>query len=187
MFQPEFIMKVKPLTSLLALSLAAGIITPFALANSGSEPDQLMTQPRAQRMARGGRGGKFGAQRIEKLKTELNLTDEQVTQIQAIHEAARAEGEGAREQMKAEREQMKSLIGSNASRAELERQHQTLQDLRNEFGDRRFAAMLDTLEVLTPEQRSQFAELMDKHHSGPRRGRGPAGGPQGEGPDAFDS
>jgi Spy/CpxP family protein refolding chaperone len=38
-----------------------------------------------------------------------------------------------------------------------------LQNLQQQASDRRFETMLQIREVLTPEQRNQMAELMQKH------------------------
>ena len=61
---------------------------------------------------------------------------------------------------------MRSLLASNASEEQLRKQHQNIQGLRQQLGNNRFETMLQVREILTPEQRTQMAELMEQ-----KRGR----------------
>lgn len=51
---------------------------------------------------------------------------------------------------------------SNTSAEELRNQHEQVQELHQEMGNLRFESMLEMREVLTAEQREQFAELMQE-------------------------
>ncbi|WP_204105348.1 MULTISPECIES: Spy/CpxP family protein refolding chaperone [Spirulina sp. CCY15215] len=101
---------------------------------------------------------------------QLNLSADQKQEIQTIREQAKANSEQLREQMENAREQMQSLMASNASDGELRQQHQRVQNLHQQMGDRRFDTMLQIRQVLTPEQRAQLAEM--KPDRGGRRGGG---------------
>ena len=109
--------------------------------------------------------------RLERLSQELDLTPDQEAQIRTIFEGARADTAGGREELKAAREELKALLAGNASEAELRQQHDAIQSLREELGDRRFEGILDVREVLTPEQRTRLTEL----HAGRRQRRGDFG------------
>ncbi len=160
-------MKLRPIYCLAALSVAAAAVAPFAIANAQNVNQPLLAQNQAPNQSE---KGDRGAKRLERLTTELNLTPDQVDRIKAIHVANQADS-GDRQQMRTESEKLKALMATG-SRSELEQQHAKVQALRQERGDRRFSAMLDTLEVLTPEQRTKFAELMQN-----RRGmKGQRGG-----------
>lgn len=74
---------------------------------------------------------------------QLYLTPEHLEQIQAIREQAQTDSESLREQ--------------------LQQQHNALQNLHQELGDRRFKTLLEVREVLTCEQRTQLAELRPQH------------------------
>ena len=117
-------------------------------------------------MKRGKRGDR--GKGMNRLLQQLDLTTEQSEQIEAIKEQSRTAGEPLREQMQTEKAEMRSLLSSDATPEQLTQQHQQLQDLRQQAGDRRFETMLQVREVLTPEQRSQMAELMAE--KGERRG-----------------
>lgn len=103
---------------------------------------------------------------ITKLTEQLDLTPEQSEQINAIAERSKTEDRALFEQLQANRQEMRSLLASNASPEELRANHQDLQNLQQELGNNRFETMLEIREILTPEQRTQMAELMEQ-----RRGR----------------
>jgi Spy/CpxP family protein refolding chaperone len=65
---------------------------------------------------------------------------------------------------------MRSLLAENANPDELRQQHQQIQTLHQQLGNQRFETMLQVREILTPEQRSQMAELIQQHRG--RRGFG---------------
>ena len=109
---------------------------------------------------KGMRGG------IDRLVQQLDLTSEQSEQIEAIEEQSETENQALFEQLQTNRQEMQSLLTSNADSEQLRANHQQGQNLRQELGDNRFETMLEIREVLTPEQRTQMAELMAQ-----RRGR----------------
>lgn len=82
--------------------------------------------------------------RIEKMKTKLNLTDAQVTQVKAIFEASKPQIKADFEKMKAAPKDQKEAL-----RADLKKD-------KNAVKDKLFA-------VLTPEQQAK-AEKFFKHH-----------------------
>jgi Spy/CpxP family protein refolding chaperone len=109
--------------------------------------------------AAGGPGG-YGAgrdpevrqqRRLERLRTELKLTDEQAAKVQALFDASRAQFE--------------------ADRAAVGDDHTRLRELARERR-REMQAKIDAL--LTDEQKARHAELREQHRA--RRGaRRPAG------------
>ncbi len=101
---------------------------------------------------------------------ELDLTPEQSEQIETIRQQSQADTEPLRQEFQQAHEQMRSLLAGNANSDELRQQHQQIQTLHQQLGDRRFETMLEVREILTPEQRSSWAELIQQHHG--RRGFG---------------
>ena len=111
---------------------------------------------------------RYGGEGIKKLTEKLDLTDEQSTQIDAIHEKYRAANEENYQQLQEAREEMRSLLTSDANPDRLRQQHQQMQSLRQQLANSRFEAMLEVREVLTPEQRQKMADMMAQHRG--RRG-----------------
>lgn len=106
--------------------------------------------------------GKRGMSGITKLIQQLDLTSEQSEQIEAISERAKTENRALFEQLQTNRQEMQSLLTSDASLEELRANHQQVQNLQQELGNNRFETMLEIREILTPEQRTQMAELMEQ-------------------------
>jgi periplasmic protein CpxP/Spy len=153
----------------------------FAIAQSGShlsaafaEPSltqaSLIAQNTPDRPSEGNqRKGRWGNKGGEMFK-ELNLTPDQQAKIKAIREQEKTASMDRRNQMRAAFDRMRSLSAGNATDDQLRAQHQQVQQLRQQAADRRFETMLKIRAVLTPEQRTKMAELMQKHHKGGHRG-----------------
>jgi periplasmic protein CpxP/Spy len=170
-------MKVRPLYLLVAAPLLFGAVVPFALAQTNSTPgsDTQQVQPGERRE----RFKEMRKNRMERMVQELGLTQDQQTRIQAIRENAKNDKNPQRQQLRAEMENLRSLIAKSASTSELRQQHNKIKALRDQMGDQRFESMLQVYEVLTPEQRTKFAEMMQRR--GGMRGQGSGG----RGPQAF--
>lgn len=94
---------------------------------------------------------------------DLDLSDEQLDRIQAIHEQAIAEIEGLRQKLLKADRQMRSLLESNAAPEQLRQQHQQIQAIHQQLDSKHFEKMLAERQVLTPEQRAELAKLMRQH------------------------
>ncbi|MEL6319329.1 MAG: Spy/CpxP family protein refolding chaperone [Cyanobacteria bacterium J06626_14] len=107
---------------------------------------------------------------------QLNLTDAQQVDIQAIREQARADNEGLRQELEQARTAMRSLLEADASADQIRQQHDQIQQLQQQLGDAMLDVRLEIRDVLTEEQRSQLAELIPdgSFHSG--RGQHRRGG-----------
>ena len=97
---------------------------------------------------------------IKQLLGQLDLTPEQSQEIEAIQEESRTEKETLRQQMQTKHQEMRSLFTSDSTTEQLREQHEQLQNLHQQLATNRFETMLQIREVLTPEQRTQIAELM---------------------------
>ena len=105
---------------------------------------------------RGMRGG------IDKLVQQLDLTSEQSAQIEAIKEQSETENQALFEQLQTNRQEMQSLLASDTDPEQLRANHQNGQNLRQELDTKRFETLLEIREVLTPEQRTQMAQMQQQ-------------------------
>ena len=108
-----------------------------------------------------GRKGNRGSN-IDRLMQNIDLSDEQSQQIEAIEEESKAATDEIKQQVRSQHEEMRALMASDASVEEIRSQYQEAQALRQQMSDNRFETMLEIREVLTLEQRSQIAELMEQ-------------------------
>jgi periplasmic protein CpxP/Spy len=113
--------------------------------------------------------------RRQKMFEQLNLSADQQAQIKNIMEQAKTSNQGLRQQVKTAREQLKTLMASNdASDDAIRTAHQQVQTLGQQMGKQRFDTMLKIRNVLTPAQRTKFAELHKQggeHHKWGNRDR----------------
>lgn len=127
----------------------------------------------------GGPGGGMGGDR---LLQQLNLSQEQMQQIQNIRNQYQSQFQAQMEQMQQTRQQMQNLLASDASEGDLRNQHNKMTQLHQKMAEMHFNQMMEIRRVLTSEQRRQMAQLMQQR--GPGGGRGPQGdmgGPPPEG------
>ncbi|MGF1588312.1 MAG: Spy/CpxP family protein refolding chaperone [Pleurocapsa sp.] len=140
---------------------AAMLIVPWGtyVARANSEISENSTMQVSQ-MKHGKSGGRGTG--MERLMQQLNLTPEQSEQIKAIKEQSKAENQALMEQMQTSREEMRSLLAGDSSPEQLRDKHQAIQNLHQELGNNRFETILEIREVLTPEQRTQMADLIEQ-------------------------
>ena len=158
-------MKFRPIYSLSILPVMIAVAMPFAIANPNSDGLRLaQTTEESPASKKGGRSG-----RLQKMIETLNLSEDQVQQLKAIHGESRDDREKGFETLRNEVNTMRNLVSQSASTSELRAQHQKIQALKQDMSERRFEKMLQMYEVLTPEQRKTFAEKMKMRHG--RKGR----------------
>ncbi|MEB3212750.1 MAG: Spy/CpxP family protein refolding chaperone [Leptolyngbyaceae bacterium] len=158
-------MKQKYLALLATLPVLIGVSSLAAVAQVRGENDGW-----------GDRPPRF-EERREQWIEQLDLTEAQQAEIQAIREQASTENEGLRQELEEAHATMRSLMESNASADQIRQQHDQIQQLHQQLGDAMLDVRLDIREVLTEEQRSQLAELLPdrpfrggggQHHRGGR-------------------
>ncbi|OCR00467.1 hypothetical protein BCD67_25855 [Oscillatoriales cyanobacterium USR001] len=92
----------------------------------------------------------------------LNLSNEQRSRIQAIHQQSIKGIEEVQKQLLAADNQMRSLLESSVPLEQLRQQHQQIQRLRQQLDNNHFEMMLAEREVLTPEQLMELKQLMQQ-------------------------
>ncbi|MCM1982811.1 Spy/CpxP family protein refolding chaperone [Lyngbya confervoides] len=166
-------MNIRTFSVLAAVPLLLAGTVPFALAENRDALPQLVAQASGSEKRENYQGRRF-----ERMVEALNLSDGQADQIKAIHEQAQTESQGDRESLRAEMEQMRSLIRQGASVDQLRNQHNQIKAIRERLSEDRFERMLQTYEILSPEQRQKFADLHQGRRGGWGRKGSPAMGPQ---------
>ncbi|MGL4499619.1 MAG: Spy/CpxP family protein refolding chaperone [Planktothrix sp.] len=109
--------------------------------------------------------------RSERMFSSLNLTPEQQQKIQQIRQEYQGQIRQQQEQMRQLQQELNELMANNAPESELRQKHDQFMALKQQMGDIQFNIMLKTREILTAEQRSQLAELMQERGQSRRRDR----------------
>jgi Spy/CpxP family protein refolding chaperone len=145
-------------------ALAAGMT--FGQSAPAQDPSNQQT-PRAGRHAdRGPMMGRFGA--------DLNLTDAQKQQAQAIFSAARQSGQAVRDQIKQNREALAAAVKSGASDAEIDRLSGSLGPLLAQETANHTKAFSKFYAILTPDQKTKLGDRFSQMMNG-MQGRRPGG------------
>ena len=113
----------------------------------------------------GGRGGKgkhkqMKKDRIMKVLYKLDLSPEQRAAVDSIHEEARAEAEPIHKQIRElEKEVRLKWDAASPDEKAIISLHKQVHDLKGDLAELRIGSRIDTLAVLTPEQREKLTSL----------------------------
>lgn len=131
--------------------------------------DLSVDLPREIAQAKPIKGGKGDGFPDGRLWSKLNLTTTQQNQIQNIKQKYQPEMSTLREQIETERDKLATMMQNNQSEANLRSQHQKIISLDQKIHNLRFESMLEMRNVLTPEQRQEFSELMNERQANRQR------------------
>lgn len=109
--------------------------------------------------------------RSDQLMNSLNPTPEQQQKLQAIRQEYQGRMQQPQQQMRQIQTELNDLMSGNASETQIRQKHDQLMALKQEMGLLQFDMMLKMRGVLTPEQRSQLADLMQERRQNSRRDR----------------
>jgi Spy/CpxP family protein refolding chaperone len=143
----------KALFSGIGLYIFAAIFPVFCLANAPDEsgPDQSAPQVHS-------------GQRIQEIYNQLGLTDDQKKQLEANKLQHRAKMESARQEMKIDKKALQEeLMSPQLDMALVNQTHGRIKALLSQMEDDRLSSILAVRTILTPEQFSEFVNLMHKH------------------------
>jgi Spy/CpxP family protein refolding chaperone len=158
---------------LLTTLLSVGLGSSAVMADVGGELSQPVitentTQYYAQRPRRG-----INNRRQGRIIEQLNLSQEQTQELVSIREKYKPRFRSLREQMRKAHEEMRQMMTGNVSQAELRAKNEEINQLNQKIDELRFESLLEMREVLTPEQRQEFAQIMEQRRemrgSSPRR------------------
>lgn len=133
--------------AVLALSLGSTI----AVAQANPHFTQKLAQQTGQE-----RGQRDKAQFLQ----QLGLNSQQVQQIQGIQAKYRPQIGQYRQSLKQAQEELSNMMAGTASSADIRKKHDEIRGLRQKVEDAQFASILEMREVLSPEQRAKFAQMM---------------------------
>ncbi len=112
----------------------------------------------------------LGQEKSEFLE-ELGLSTQQKQQLQRIRTEEREEMRRLRESLYQEKQTLERMAVGTASAVEVREQYQKVRNLQIQIGDLHFENILGMREVLTPQQRQKFAELMAQRRPKSREGQ----------------
>ena len=108
---------------------------------------------------------------VKRMLSRVDATEEQRTKVSAIARQAAADLRGLREKQRSLRAKGIQLLGApTVDRAAIEGLRAEQMKLADDASKRMSAALADTAEVLTPEQRAKLAQRMEERRA--RRHRG---------------
>lgn len=174
-------MSISRLSLLAALMLALGTTTAAYAAPQPFGEQTIAQRPGGNNPGRGSGGGGQWAGKQGWLE-QLNLTAEQQQEIQAIRDRYQAQMQASRDQMRQNMERMSQMMAGNTSDNDLRNQHNQILQARQQMGQMHFEQMLAIRNVLTPEQRQQFAQLMQQRRENRENRQGNHGNGRGNRP-----
>ncbi len=145
--------------AVMGLALPSGAQTALGETNFDLSPEpEMMAQW----------GGKKGGQGQWMESLDLSATQKQ--QLEAIRQKYQDQMKSVSERLRTSQNELRTLMAGNGSDGEIRAKHTQVKNLRQELGEMRFNSMMESRQVLTPEQRQKFSQLMQERR-GDRQGR----------------
>ncbi|OLP17670.1 hypothetical protein BST81_15230 [Leptolyngbya sp. 'hensonii'] len=91
---------------------------------------------------------------------ELNLSQSQIQRMQAIRNQYKSQIAQKREVLQQAQRELRGLMAGTASKGQVLDKFRQVESLRQQLTEIQFNSMLDIRDILTPEQRRKFAEIM---------------------------
>jgi periplasmic protein CpxP/Spy len=133
----------------------------FALGSTGAAiavPTPAEPQTIAQNQQPNRRGGKEG-----RLFEQLNLTADQKQRMQAIRDRYKDQISQRMQAVRQARQELETMMsGATANVSQMREKHRQIMGLRQQLAEIKFESTIAMREVLTAEQRSRLAQLMQQ-------------------------
>jgi periplasmic protein CpxP/Spy len=136
----------------LALALAIAMPVAFTFTQQPSSAQELVEAP-------------------GKVLQQLNLSTQQLQQIKAIRERNSSEIRASRQRLRQLQQEIQGLMAGTAPSDRVRSKFNELQSLKQQVAKLQFEQMLAMREVLTPQQRTQLAEVMKQRRGNRRENR----------------
>jgi Spy/CpxP family protein refolding chaperone len=98
--------------------------------------------------------------RREAFLQQLNLTPQQTQQIKALQDQTQSNRKANMQQLQQLNQEMQTLLSGNAANFQITAKFDQIQALRQQYARERFEQTLKVCEILNPEQRQKFSQLM---------------------------
>ena len=92
---------------------------------------------------------------------QLNLTPQQRHRIRQIRRQYQTEIFRLKEDLRVARQELAQMMSGTDSAAVIRAKHTQIERFRQKLGGLHFESMLATREILTPQQRQKFAEILE--------------------------
>jgi protein CpxP len=153
------------LTILFTMTVGSNIAfaVPINASSASLEPNLIAQSNR--RLTRKGEGS-------EALMKQLNLSSQQQQQLTAIRQKYQGQMKQLREQLRQNQQELKTMMDGTTPANTIMAKHDQVMELRQQLDKLRFQSMLESRDVLNPDQRKQFAQLMDQRRESWRNKKG---------------
>jgi Spy/CpxP family protein refolding chaperone len=98
----------------------------------------------------------------QSLVEELNLTPQQEQQLTAIQQQYKDQMAQQRQELQQAQQELSELMAGTASQSQIRQKYRKVNVLRQQKGELHLESMLAIREILTPQQRRQYARLMQQ-------------------------
>ena len=103
---------------------------------------------------------------------QLNLSSQQQQELTAIRQKYQGQMKQLREQLRQNQQELKTMMDGTTPANTIMAKHDQVMGLRQQLDKLRFQSMLESRDVLNPDQRKQFAQLMDQRRENWRNKKG---------------
>jgi periplasmic protein CpxP/Spy len=138
-------------------AIAILMFTLGSTATAVAIPNPIEPQTLAQNQQPNRPAGKEG-----RLFEQLNLSADQKQKMQAVRDRYKDQISQRMQAMRQARQELETMMSGTANTSQIREKHRQIMGLRQQLEEVRFENMLAMREVLTSEQRSKLAQLMQQ-------------------------
>ncbi|HBK95854.1 MAG TPA: Spy protein [Microcoleaceae bacterium UBA10368] len=147
-------MSIRRISALAVLMLTLGSTTAAIAVPNPIEPQTIAQNQRPNRP-----GGKEGG-----MFEKLNLSADQKQKMQAVRDQYKDQISQRMQAVRQARKELETMMAGQATASQMRDKHRQIMGLRQQLQDLQFESTLAMRELLTSEQRSQLAQLMQQRH-----------------------
>ena len=147
-------MSIRRISALAVLMLTLGSTTAAIAVPNPIEPQTIAQNQRPNRP-----GGKEGG-----MFEKLNLSADQKQKMQAVRDQYKDQISQRMQAVRQARQELETMMAGTATASQMRDKHRQIMGLRQQLQDLQFESTLAMRELLTSEQRSQLAQLMQQRH-----------------------